>query len=126
MDPIQKVESSIKPLARVAAVAGVVAGLGAIWWFFLDSIYHPSVKILDVDYTKGIANIEYKDYFGRTKKQTLYSGSTISAGGHWGVQFGGPDNGDYNRVELLKNDITYKTLNLSPAEFGDQPPPSTI
>ncbi len=113
-DVIHKVETGIKPLARIAAVAGVFAGLGVLYWFFMDNVYRPTVKIISVDYEKGIAVVEMAGTV-----RTLYSGSKLSAGGHWSVQFSGPDFGKYTRVELVKNDITYQVLNLSPIEYGN-------
>lgn len=113
MQVIEKIESGIKPLARIAAVAGVFAGLGVVYWFFMDNIYRPSVKIVSVDYKKGIAVLDMAG-----KIRTLYTGSKLSAGGHWGVQFSGPIFGEYNRVELVKDDITYQVLDLSPEEGG--------
>lgn len=109
MDPITVVERKIKPLARIGAIFGVIAAVGVAYWFYLDNIWRPDVVIKNVDYEKGIAEIEQTNMFGKKHTRTLYSGSTISAGGHWGVRFAGEKN---ERIELVKNDITYKTLSL--------------
>lgn len=119
-DPLQKVETGIKPLARIAAIFGVLAALGIGYNFIMDNIYKPSVKIVSVDYVKKIATLNMA---GVTR--TLYAGSILSAGGHWGVRFAGPEFGVYDRVELIKGDITYKVLDLSAAIYGTAPATTT-
>lgn len=109
-DVLQKVETGVKPLAKLAAIFSTLAALGVAYWFYMDNIYRPKAKVISVDYDKGIAQL---DMAGVT--HTLYAGSQIAAGGHWAVRFAGKGDDQYDRVELVKNDITYKVIDLAPS-----------
>lgn len=109
-DIIQKVDNSIKPLTKLAAVFSTLAALGVAYWFYMDNIYRPKAKIISVDYDRGVCILDMAGV-----KRTLYAGSQISAGGHWAVRFAGAGYNVYDRVELVKNDITYTVLDLAPS-----------
>lgn len=84
----------------VTPIAFIIGGV--IWYY--DNIWKPEVTVLSTDFVSGSAEINVNG-----KKKTLYVGSTISAGHHWGVRFAGEDN---SRIELVKDDLTYQTLSM--------------
>lgn len=108
MDPLQKIQTGLKPLAKVAALFGILAGVGVGYWFIMDNLYKPKVEVSHVDYEKGVALLKVNG-----KERVLYDGSSISAGGHWGVRFAASDGKSPERVELVKNDLTHKILDIS-------------
>lgn len=108
MEVIKKIETGIRPFARIAAIFSVIAGVGIAYWFYLDNIWRPKVSLISVDYETGVAVLNVNG-----KEKTLYDGSTISAMGHWGIRFAGGDGRSAERLELIKNEITYQVIDIS-------------
>jgi hypothetical protein len=104
---LQKISNRTSVLNKVIAVALPIGVLitGAFW--YLDNIWHPTVELLNVDYDKKTATLRINGH-----DRVLYAGSTISAGFGWGVQFGGFTTDEYNRIEIVKNDIVHKTISV--------------
>lgn len=99
-------------LNKVVAVFGPIAiAIGGVLWYF-NNVWRPKVNLVTVDYEKQTATLNING-----KDRVLYAGSTISAGFGWGVRFGNSSymNDNYDRVELVKNDLVYKTLNIKEA-----------
>lgn len=119
MNLINPIEHSVKPLARWAAVFTTIGVFGAIGWFLYTNVWIPHAGVTTADYEKGIAEVYFSNIIGQAKHRTLYSGSTIGAGGGWGIRFtsDNPYSDDKpNRIELVKNDLTYKTLHIAASE----------
>lgn len=94
--------SFIKKAVMVFTPIALAAG-GYIW--YMTNIWKPTVAIVSVDYDQGIATLTVN-----SKTRVLYAGSTISAGYSWGVRFSGSQTDEYDRIEVVKNDLTYKTI----------------
>lgn len=88
----------------VLIVMPVAATIGAYYWY-RNNIWKPKVTVASVDFVSGTADV---DINGKPKK--LYTGSTITAGFGWGIRFAGDE--EYNRIELVKNDLTHEVLAL--------------
>lgn len=100
---LKGIEKKLTPVVIVSTIIGALAGIGLGYVFVVNNVYRPSVQILSVDWENGTATI--KDH--KTGKK-LYAGSVLSVGlGDWGIQFSGDNN---DRIELVKNGLTYKTL----------------
>jgi hypothetical protein len=113
MEILNTVKHTIKPLAKWAAVVTTLAAFGGIAWFLYSNVYRPTIKVISVDYDKSIAIVQVNGGI----PLSVYAGSIRSAGGAgWGVQFASDDSYDttagYNRLELVKNGLTFKTLDI--------------
>lgn len=99
-----------KQLKNMNVIFGVAAGLWVGWQIFnvvKNYYWHPHVRVLSVDYAKGIAELEIQG-----KPVTLYRNSTVSAGYNWGVRFNGSAANTVNRIELVNNDMVRAVLNV--------------
>lgn len=104
---LTKIGNRTKTLNKIIAVVGPVAiAIGGVFWYF-NNIWKPSVKIIEADYEKLFATINVN---GKTR--ILYAGSTINAGWGWGIKFASADGIKYNRIELVKNELTFKTISI--------------
>jgi hypothetical protein len=114
MDPLQKIETGIKPLVRVGAIFSVIAAVGIGVMFVMDKFWKPTIQILTVDYAKGLATLRVNG-----KERVLYQGSILFAGWNWGVQFSGDGTESPERLELVKDGMTYRILDIQqpPAEL---------
>jgi hypothetical protein len=103
---ISSVERKIRPISRASSVLATLAGIGIAYVFFVNNIYRPSVSVVSVNYESGTAEIKVGN-----RQKTVYAGSILSVGliGEWGISFAGTNNG-YDRLELVKNGMTYKVL----------------
>lgn len=101
-----------KQLNTMNTIFAIACGLWAVWTVYLiiRNIQHPEIVVKDVDYIKGVANIEIGG-----KPHTLYKNSTFSAGADWGVKFNGPDDNQIDRIELINNDMVHSTLHKAAA-----------
>ena len=99
-----------RQLKRMNVIFAVAGGLWVGWQIFtvLKNYYwHPSVKVLSVDYNAGIAQLEIQG-----KPITLYRNSTVSAGYNWGVRFNGPSPNNLNRIELVNDYLVRAIINV--------------
>jgi len=91
-------------LLRVAAFSTATLALVSIWTFYKQNIWYPKIKLLDVDYAKGIANLEVNGEPFRVEGNSIYG-----AGVNFGIKFGTTNNtqgqDSYDRLELLKNGL---------------------
>ena len=90
-----------KAVAVITPIAIIVGG--AVW--YMNNIWRPAVALTAVDFEKKIATLTIN---GKTR--VLYAGSTINAGFGWGVRFMGSVTDEYDRIELVKNELVYKTI----------------
>ena len=113
MEVIKKIETTIHPLVRVAAIFSTIGVFAAAGYFFYTNVWRPHITMGTVDYDAGIATINVGG-----KPRILYAGSTIAAGGGWGVRFASNDPynsaADWNRIEIVKNDLSFRTLDIKP------------
>jgi len=106
MEALQVIANRTKRIDKFIAIAMPIAILiGAGYWIYLN-VYRPYVKIVEIDYKKGIATVKIG-----TKERHIYKGSITAAGGGWGVRFGpyGYDE-EPNRIELVKDDLVYRVF----------------
>lgn len=102
---LKKVSRQTSALNKIIIVVGPVAILvGGVYWYF-NNIWKPTVKVTNANYDANTATLLIN---GKTR--VLYSGSTINAGFGWGVRFAGSAFDTYDRIEVVKNDLAYKTI----------------
>jgi hypothetical protein len=108
---LNRIEKRISPISRTAAILATLTGLGIAYVFFINNIYRPTVKVVSVNYDNGTAVIK-----SGKKEKILRAGSILSVGlGDWGVAFG-LHNDKYDRIELVKNGLSYKILSTIEAK----------
>ena len=111
---INKLSNATNTIIKIAAVVAAISAIAGGYSFYLNNIWIPSVKVNDVDYEKGIANITYKNILGKTNNVTIYGNAIFILEGQWGIGFGTTttkDGTDYDRLILVKNGMTYNYLN---------------
>jgi hypothetical protein len=97
---------------KVVAVATVITALAGAYYFFVNNVWKPKVKVLSVDFDNGFATIEMP--FG--KKVDIYGDSQFLIGGDWGVKFGTVNKGgkvSYENIQLLKRNLVEEYLDTS-------------
>jgi hypothetical protein len=97
---------------KVVAVATVITALAGAYYFFVNNVWKPKVKVLSVDFDNGFATIEMP--FG--KKVEIYGDSQFLIGGDWGVKFGTVNKGgkvSYENIQLLKRNLVEEYLDTS-------------
>jgi len=95
-------------LLKVAAISTALLGIFGIWSFYKNDIWKPTITIKDVDFVKGIANlnIDGKDFI-------LKGDSTYLIAYNWVIRFGYTYNNNlrsYDRIELTKNGMVKKVI----------------
>ena len=93
-------------IAKVAAVILAITAIGGGYAYYRNNIWHPKIKVINVDWEKQIANVMIG-----SKQKTLYGDSILSAGSKWGVHFGFT-NGNANRIELIQDGLVYEVLEI--------------
>lgn len=93
--------STLNTIVLIATPIAFV--IGGVFWY-LNNEWKPKVSIVSIDYANGKADLMIN---GKPKK--LYVDSTLNAGFGWGVCFAGTNN---DRIELVKNDLTFQTLDI--------------
>lgn len=97
---------------KVVAVATVITALAGAYYFFVNNVWKPKVKVLSVDFDNGFATIEMP--FG--KKVNIYGDSQFLISGDWGVRFGTINKGgkvSYENIQLLKRNLVEEYLDTS-------------
>lgn len=96
-------------LLKVASVGAALLGVVAVYNFYRNNIWSPKIEVVDVDYTKGVANLIIND-----KKFILRGDSSYLIGFDWGIKFGFTPTPDgkrvYDRIEILKRNMVHKVL----------------
>jgi hypothetical protein len=101
-----------KIVLKIVAIATVVTALGGAYFFFINNIWKPKVKVLSVDFTNGFATVETN--FG--KKINIYGDSQYLITGEWGIKFGTVNKGgklSYENLQLLKHGLVDEYLDTS-------------
>jgi hypothetical protein len=105
-------EKESKLVLKIVAFATVITALAGAYYFFLNNVWKPKVKVLSVDFDNGFATLEMP--FGR--KVDIYGDSQFLIGGDWGVKFGTViKNGkvSYENLQLLKHGLVDEYLDTS-------------
>ena len=105
-------ERESKLVLKVVAVATVITALAGAYYFFVNNVWKPKVKVLAVDFDNGFATIEMP--FGR--KVDIYGDSQFLISGEWGVRFGTINKGGkitYENLQLLKHGLVDEYLDTS-------------
>lgn len=102
---VKQTNTIIKVAAFFAAITAIAGGYS----FFVNNVWKPSVKVISVDFERGIALVELP--FG--KQLQMIGSSEFLIGGDWGVKFGTTIiNGKtiYDRIELVKKGMVVEYL----------------
>jgi hypothetical protein len=105
-------EKESKLVLKVVAVATVITALAGAYYFFVNNVWKPKVKVLSVDFKNGFATVEMP--FGR--KVDIYGDAQFLISGAWGVKFGTINKGgkvSYENLQLLKNGLVDEYLDTS-------------
>lgn len=105
-------EKESKLFLKIVAFATVVTALAGAYYFFLNNVWKPKVKVLSVDFSNGFATLELP--FGR--KVDIYGDSQFLIGGDWGVKFGTVIKSGkvtYENIQLLKHGLVDEYLDTS-------------
>jgi hypothetical protein len=103
-------------LTVIATIVGSIVVIAGGWSFYQSNFYRPTkdLKVISVDYTKGIAQIQFK-------KETInLLGSTVwYLTGQWGIGFGytTDENGNtvYNSIDIIQSGMVYDYLDMRKA-----------
>jgi peroxiredoxin len=105
-------ENESKLVLKIVAVATVITALAGAYYFFVNNVWKPNVKVLSVDFANGFATLELP--FGR--KVDIYGDSQFLIGGDWGVRFGTVIKSgkvSYENLQLLKHGLVDEYLDTS-------------
>ena len=112
INPNTSFQKESKLILKVVAVASVITALAGAYYFFVNNVWKPKVKVLSVDFANGFATVEMP--FGR--KVDIYGDSQFLIGGDWGVKFGTVNKGgstSYENLQLLKKGLVEEYLDTS-------------
>ena len=112
INPTTAFQNQSKIVLKVVAIATVITALGGAYFFFINNVWKPNVKVLSVDFENGFATVEMP--FGRIVN--IYGDSQFLISGGWGVKFGTVNRGgklSYENLQLLKNGLVDEYLDTS-------------
>ena len=95
-------------LLKVAAISTALLGIFGIWSFYKNDIWKPTITIKDVDFVKGVANLNING-----KDFVLKGDSTYLIAYNWGIRFGytyNQNSRSYDRIELTKNGMVKQVI----------------
>ncbi len=101
------VEKGVALLNKIVGFVTIATVLAGAWYFYKTSIWKPKIKVISVDYVKGVATLDVNGI-----KKTLYKNQTLAVGGDYGVRFNGKVEGETSWLELYKNSLTYSVLDM--------------
>jgi hypothetical protein len=109
-----KFNQASQVLLKIAAVSTATFAVVSIWTFYKQNIWFPKIVLKDVDYNKGVANLDVNG-----KPLHLEGNSTYGIGSSFGLKFGSTNNTQgkelYDRIEIVKNGLVRGIIN----EQGD-------
>jgi hypothetical protein len=112
INPNTAFEKESKFVLKIVAIATVITALAGGYYFFVNNVWKPNVKVLSVDFENGFATVEMP--FGR--KVDIYGDSQFLIGGDWGVKFGTVNKANktsYENLQLLKKGLVKEYLDTS-------------
>lgn len=99
-------------LLKAASFGAAILGIVAVYNFYRNNIWSPTIEVKDVDYKNGVANLVING-----KPFVLRGDSSYLIGFDWGIKFGfniTPDGRRvYDRIEILKRNMVHKVLRTS-------------
>lgn len=110
--PSASFQKESKFVLKVVAIATVITALAGAYYFFVNNVWKPKVKVLSVDFDNGFATVEMP--FGR--KVDIYGDSQFLIGGEWGVKFGTVNKSgkvSYENLQLLKHGLVEEYLDTT-------------
>jgi len=99
-------------LTTIAAIVGSIVVIAGGWAFYQNNLYKPNkdLKLISVDYDKGVAQIQFKKDL-----INLTGDATWSLTGNWGVRFGlvNDEKGSkYSNIEITQSGMVYDYLDI--------------
>lgn len=94
-------------IGAAAIIAAILALINGYSWY-MNNVWHPEIKILNVDYKNGVAELLVNG-----KPFGLKGDSSYLIGYDWGVRFGTTNRANntvYDRVEILKRGMVHAVL----------------
>lgn len=91
----------ITTLSIVVTVFGAVTVIGGAYWFYINSIWKPKVKLISVDVNAKRTIVEVDG-----KRKVINGNDTVGIAGDWGVRLSTEIGG----VELVKKDFVYEYI----------------
>lgn len=96
-------------LLKAASVGAAILGVVAVYTFYKNNIWHPKIEVKDVDFKKGIANLEING-----RPFVLKGDSSYLIAFDWGIKFGFTPTPDgkrvYDRIEVLKRGLVHQVI----------------
>lgn len=96
-------------LLKAASIGAAVLGVFAVYSFYRNNIWHPKIRVISVDYGKGVAELEING-----EPFTLRGDSSYLIAFDWGIKFGFTPTADgkriYDRIEILKRGLVHSVL----------------
>jgi len=96
-------------LLKAASVGAAILGVVAVYTFYKNNIWHPKIVVKNVDFKKGIANLEIND-----RPFVLKGDSSYLIAFDWGIKFGFNPTAEgkrvYDRIEVLKRGMVHQVI----------------
>ena len=96
-------------LLKAASIGAAVLGVVAVYTFYRNNVWHPTVVVKDVDFKNGIANLEING-----RPFVLRGDSSYLIGFDWGIRFGFLPTAEgrrvYDRIEVLKRGMVHQVI----------------
>jgi hypothetical protein len=96
-------------IIKLAAVVGAITVIAGGYTFYLNNLWRPIVKVVEVDFAKGIAKVQLEN----GTIVDIYGDAVFMIGGDWGIKFGGKVTDgkfEYDRLELTKKGMVVEYL----------------
>lgn len=96
-------------LLKTATISVAAIAVFNLYVFYRNNIWKPEVKVIDVDFEKGVANLLIDG-----RKFILRGDSAYLISFDWSIKFGtiytGEKRSGYDRIELLKRNSVKKII----------------
>jgi len=99
-------KSNLEVIKSAISLIAAVTIVGSGYFLYRNNIWIPQVDVIKYDPQVGAVVVV------NAKKMIVKENQTIHAGGMWGVRLSGDDE-QITRLELLKNNLVYKTYQLN-------------
>ena len=100
------ISNTNKIILSIAAIVGAITVIGGGYSYYMNNFYIPTIKVISIDFEKGIAKVQHKD-----KILNIFGDATfnVSVSSEWGVKFG-LNKGQYESLQLVKNGMVVQYL----------------
>lgn len=89
---------------RIAAFSTAALAIINLYAYYRSNLWTPKIKIKNVDFTKGLATLDFKG-----KEIKLKGDSNYAISGEWGARLGKSAQNTYDRIEITKKGLV-KTI----------------